>query len=93
MRGQDHPVHPDDPDLEHIAGHTATRNGPAGQALDKNGRDMLDRHIRFHVAANIEKTGRKQMEQQQQLSQFIGAMSGPPAALGPGMMPPPGGPQ
>jgi len=71
LRGQDHPVHPDDPDQQHITGHKMTRAGPAGQALDKQGRDMLERHIRFHVAQDIEKTGRAQQQQAQLFNQLL----------------------
>lgn len=68
LRGQDHPVHKDDNDLQHISGHQLTLNGPAGTKLDKPGRDMLERHIRFHVAQDIEKAGQAQQQMEAQLS-------------------------
>lgn len=71
FRGQDHPVHPADNDLEHIAGHQREVQGPAGQMLDKQGRDMAEKHIRAHIAQNIEKTGQAQQQQEQLFNQLI----------------------
>jgi hypothetical protein len=88
LRGQDHPVHPSDNDQEHIAGHQTTLNGPAGAKMDKAGRDMAERHIRFHIAADIEKTGRKVQELHQHL--MSGAVQPSPM---PPQMPMNGGPQ
>lgn len=57
LRGQDHAVHPMDNDQAHIDGHQAFSSSPAGVLLDKNGRDMLERHIRMHAANRLEKAG------------------------------------
>ena len=81
VRGQDHPVHKDDNDQEHIAGHMSIKNGPAGAVMDKAGKDMLDRHIRFHVAQDIEKTGQKV----QQLHQHLMGGTVQPAPMPPMM--------
>ena len=77
FRGQDHPVHPADNDLEHIAGHQREVQGPAGQMLDKQGRDMAEKHIRAHIAQNIEKTGQAQQQQAQLFNQLIASRMPP----------------
>lgn len=76
FRGQDHPVSPADDDMEHIAGHQQALQGPAGQVLDKQGRDMLERHIRFHVAGSIQKTGQR-TQQIAQLHAMAAQHAGP----------------
>jgi len=87
-------VHPNDDDMEHISGHQRSLQGPAGQKLDKHGRDMMERHIRFHIASSIEKTGRAQQEQ---ANMFMQAMQPhPPVPPVPALMgppPPQGAPQ
>jgi len=96
LRGQDHQVHKDDNDLEHISGHQRTLQGPAGTKLDKQGRDMLERHIRFHVAADIEKAGMRQQQMEAQLAGVLGPQLGAPPMQGPpmnGTPMPMGGPQ
>ena len=57
LRGQDQQVSPLDDDATHMAGHQAFLGTPAGQMLDKNGRDMIERHIRAHAANRLEKAG------------------------------------
>ena len=71
FRGQDHPVHPSDNDQEHIAGHQRELASPAGQMLDKQGRDMAEKHIRAHIAQDIEKTGQRIQQQEQLFNQLI----------------------
>jgi hypothetical protein len=58
LRGQDNPTHANDNDDEHLQGHVTMLNTPAGKALDKQGRDMAERHIRAHHAQKIQKAGR-----------------------------------
>ena len=76
LRGKDSQVNPGDNDDEHLAGHRAMLERPAGQALDKQGRDMHERHIRFHEAQKINKAGQ--------------AMQPPPMGRGLPPMPMPG---
>lgn len=81
VRGQDHPVNKDDNDQEHIQGHTMHKASPAYAIMDKVGKDMLDKHIRFHVAQDIEKTGQKI----QQLHQHLMGGTVQPAPMPPQM--------
>jgi hypothetical protein len=93
LRGQDHPVNPADDDLQHIQGHQQTL-ATTGNVIDKNGRQMLERHIRFHTANHIQKAGQQKAEMDQHANQLLAALHGPPPGpprMGP--MPPQGGPQ
>jgi hypothetical protein len=76
LREQDTPVHPDDNDDEHMQMHMAFLQSPAAQMMSKTGRDMAERHLRFHAAQKLEKKA-------QQLQ------GGPPQMGPPGMGPPP----
>jgi hypothetical protein len=91
LREQDTPVHPDDNDDEHMQMHQAFLQSPAAQMMSKTGRDMAERHLRFHAAQALEKRAQK-LEPQgppQMGPPGMGPPGGPP---GPQMGPPPGGP-
>lgn len=55
LRGEDHPVLPEDDDEMHMMTHMQTLQSPDGSLLDKQGRDLLEKHIRFHAAQRMEK--------------------------------------
>jgi hypothetical protein len=76
LTGQDSPTHPDDQDDEHIMNHEAMLNSPAGNVLDKTGRDMAERHVRAHVAQKIRKVGSQQAPMQPPMQ----PQPGPPMA-------------
>ncbi len=79
LKGQDAKPHPADDDALHIRGHQDMLNGPPGTVIDKGGRDMAERHIRFHVAQQIQKAGQAEQQKaalQQQLTAPL-AMHGP----------------
>lgn len=89
LRGQDHPVHPDDNDMEHIQGHKFFGASPAGGALDKNGRDMLDRHVRAHVAQAWQKMHGTGPQPGSPPAPGMQAKLPPPSHHGPNDKPPP----
>lgn len=104
LRGQDHPVIPTDDHEQHMHELMLFMQSPDAQMMDKQGRDMAERHLRGHAAARLERDG-QQLEQLRGggpppgqgllppgpgLPQLNGAGSGPMA--GPPGLPPPGGP-
>ena len=91
LRGKDNPVHPDDDDDAHADDLMLFLQSPPAQAMDKVGRDMAERHLRFHKAAAISKKGKQYDEQRQQELSGPGP-GGPPPMDGPPGNPPPGGP-
>jgi hypothetical protein len=56
--------------------HEAMLNSPAGNVLDKTGRDMAERHVRAHVAQKIRKVGSQQAPMQPPMQ----PQPGPPMA-------------
>jgi|GEM_PF-4269648 len=72
LREQDHPVHPADDDDQHTQMHMAFLQSPSAQMMSKTGRDMAERHLRFHQAQALEKRAQ--------------ALQGPPMGPGVGMM-------
>lgn len=71
LRGKDSPVHPMDDDAAHIKGHTAFMGTPPGQALDPTQKQMLDAHVRGHMAQQLDKTGAD-------LQNMLATAGGPP---------------
>jgi len=57
LRGKDSQPNPSDDDEQHIIGHSSVLGSPAGAAMDKKGRDMVEHHIRLHHAQLIDKKG------------------------------------
>lgn len=98
LNGQDSPVHPADDHEIHAADLQEFMQSPEAQAMDRNGREMADRHLRGHLAEMIKQKG---MKREQQIAEFTGqGPMGGPQAPGPGAMagppgngaPNPGGP-
>lgn len=89
LRGQDSGVNPDDNDDEHMGDLMGFLQSPAGQMMDKTGRDMAERHMRAHQASKIEKNGRQIEQQKRQLG--IGGPPGPGPQGSPPLPSPNGG--
>lgn len=56
LRDQDQQVNAQDDDQTHIDGHMAFKASPAGRFLSPNASEMMDKHIRHHVAQRLDKT-------------------------------------
>jgi len=82
LEDRDSPVHPDDDDTEHTQMHLAFLSSPRAQMMSKVGRDMAERHVRFHEAQALRKTA----TQMQQMGGPPGMPPGPPMG---GMIGPP----
>ncbi len=91
LRDQDAPPHPDDNDDEHIQNHTMFAQSPTGGALSKTGREMMERHIRHHIAQGYEKRARGPMQPSPMGmgpgGPPPGPQQGPPPGMAPGMPP------
>lgn len=60
LNGQDSPVHPDDNDMEHVAGLQQFMGSMEATVLDPKGKEMAQKHLRAHVAQMIMKQGAQQ---------------------------------
>lgn len=78
LRDEDSPVHPADDDDQHSRMHMAFLQSPSAQMMSKTGRDMAERHLRFHQAQALEKRAQTMGPQPQLLeapsSAQLGAM-------------------
>lgn len=90
LKGQDSPVLPPDDDDQHIAELQMFMQSPDAQVMDKQGRDLAERHLRAHFSQRLMKRGQQfeQLRAQQGPPGSPPGPGGPPGLPGPG----PGGP-
>lgn len=86
MNDQDHPVMPEDNDMEHYGHIQEWKASPYYEAMSSTGKNLLDKHERAHLAQAYKKEMAARGAQTGGFGQF---QPGPPGR-GPGMAPGPG---